>query len=289
MLWPFGRSECLFDESCAAHAGPDEDDGSPTLYEPPSQDRGSRHADNRDPVRLKHFMTLAWYGQLRFPNWSIATAILVGCGLALLKYCFAVPANRIGYAHGFTGGQLKIIEEVVTLIVFALFASLVLKEALSCRYAGAHSSASSSPRPSCSSAGPRGLDFEAALELERPGNCTVPGGDPRNPPPERALQYRSPWHQRKLASTFDHKETSRGEVDAPTSDPADPRARHRLDWFLADLAAEANGGRPELASLELGDQVARSHQSPLVLSREALRNKPRSADCKRGADFAAEP
>ena len=83
------------------------------------------------------FMTLAWYGQLRFPNWSIATAILVGWCIALLEYCFAVPANRIGYAHGFTGGQLKIIQEIVTLIVFALFASVVLKEPLGWRYAGA--------------------------------------------------------------------------------------------------------------------------------------------------------
>ena len=75
--------------------------------------------------------------KLRFPNWSISTAILVGWSIALLEYCFAVPANRIGYAHGFTGGQLKIIQEMVTLIVFALFAALVLKEPLSWRYAGA--------------------------------------------------------------------------------------------------------------------------------------------------------
>jgi uncharacterized protein len=83
------------------------------------------------------FMTVAWYGQLRFPSWTIATAILVGWGIALLEYCFAVPANRIGYAHGFTGGQLKIIQEVITLTVFAVFAAVVLKEPLSWRYAGA--------------------------------------------------------------------------------------------------------------------------------------------------------
>ncbi|MGN6058514.1 MAG: DMT family protein [Sphingomicrobium sp.] len=83
------------------------------------------------------FMTIAWYGQLRFPNWSIPTAILVGWSIALLEYCFAVPANRIGYFHGFTGGQLKIIQEVITLTVFAIFAAAVLKEPLGWRYLGA--------------------------------------------------------------------------------------------------------------------------------------------------------
>jgi uncharacterized protein (DUF486 family) len=83
------------------------------------------------------FMTFAWYGQLRFPNWTIATAIIVGWSIALLEYCFAVPANRIGYAHGFTGGQLKIMQEVIALAVFAIFAALVLKEPIGWRYLGA--------------------------------------------------------------------------------------------------------------------------------------------------------
>src|SRR3954447_6804663 len=83
------------------------------------------------------FMTLGWYGQLRFPSWSFATAILVGWGIALFEYCFAVPANRIGYAHGFTGGQLKIIQEIITLSVFAGFATFVLREPLTWRYLGA--------------------------------------------------------------------------------------------------------------------------------------------------------
>ena len=83
------------------------------------------------------FMTFAWYGQLKFPAWSIVTAVLVGWSLAFVEYCFAVPANRIGYAHGFSGGQLKIIQEVITLLVFAVFAVIVLKEPLSWRYAGA--------------------------------------------------------------------------------------------------------------------------------------------------------
>lgn len=83
------------------------------------------------------FMTIAWYGNLKFPNLSIPAAILIGWSIALVEYCFAVPANRIGYAHGFTGGQLKIIQEVITLSIFAIFAAAVLKEPIGWRYAGA--------------------------------------------------------------------------------------------------------------------------------------------------------
>jgi uncharacterized protein (DUF486 family) len=83
------------------------------------------------------FMTVAWYGHLKFPHLPMLAAILIGWGIALVEYCFAVPANRIGYAHGFTGGQLKIIQEVVTLSVFAIFAVLVLKEPFGWRYLGA--------------------------------------------------------------------------------------------------------------------------------------------------------
>lgn len=83
------------------------------------------------------FMTVAWYGQLRFPNWTAWTAIGVGWSIAFLEYCFAVPANRIGYANGLSGGQLKIIQELITLTVFALFAATVLKEPIGWRYLGA--------------------------------------------------------------------------------------------------------------------------------------------------------
>lgn len=83
------------------------------------------------------FMTFAWYWQLRFPHWSTLMAIMVGWSIALVEYSFAVPANRLGYAHGLSGGQLKIIQEVITLTVFAVFASLVLKEPVGWRYAGA--------------------------------------------------------------------------------------------------------------------------------------------------------
>ena len=83
------------------------------------------------------FMTIAWYGNLRFPKMPLIAAILIGWGLALVEYCFAVPANRIGYFHGFSGGQLKIIQEVITLSVFAIFAIGVLKEPVGWRYIGA--------------------------------------------------------------------------------------------------------------------------------------------------------
>jgi uncharacterized protein (DUF486 family) len=83
------------------------------------------------------FMTMAWYGQLKFPQLSMLAAILIGWSIAFIEYCFAVPANRIGYAHGFSGGQLKIIQEVITLTVFAIFAAVVLKEPIGWRYIGA--------------------------------------------------------------------------------------------------------------------------------------------------------
>jgi hypothetical protein len=83
------------------------------------------------------FMTLAWYGHLKFPHLPMVAAIFIGWGIALVEYSFAVPANRIGYTHGFTGGQLKIIQEVITLAVFAIFACLWLKEPISWRFVGA--------------------------------------------------------------------------------------------------------------------------------------------------------
>jgi uncharacterized protein len=83
------------------------------------------------------FMTIAWYGNLKFPHMPTLAAILIGWSIALIEYSFAVPANRIGYAHGFSGGQLKIIQEVITLGVFAVFAAVVLKEPIGWRYFGA--------------------------------------------------------------------------------------------------------------------------------------------------------
>jgi hypothetical protein len=74
------------------------------------------------------FMTFAWYGHLKYGHtWTLWKAILVSWGIALLEYCLAVPANRLGYVH-FSGFQLKIIQEVVTITVFIGFAVIFLKE-----------------------------------------------------------------------------------------------------------------------------------------------------------------
>src|SRR5579863_5543933 len=68
------------------------------------------------------FMTFAWYGHLKYGHsWPLWKAILVSWLIALLEYCLAVPANRIGYG-AFTGFQLKIVQEAITVGVFIIFA-----------------------------------------------------------------------------------------------------------------------------------------------------------------------
>ena len=80
------------------------------------------------------FMTFAWYGHLKYGHgWPLWKAILVSWSIALLEYCLAVPANRLGYGQ-FSGFQLKIIQEVVTISVFIVFAILFLKEKLAWNY-----------------------------------------------------------------------------------------------------------------------------------------------------------
>lgn len=82
------------------------------------------------------FMTFAWYGHLRHQAtapWYAAA--LVSWGIALFEYLLQVPANRIGYQQaGFSVGQLKIMQEVITLAVFVPFAVLFLKEPLKLDY-----------------------------------------------------------------------------------------------------------------------------------------------------------
>jgi uncharacterized protein len=75
------------------------------------------------------FMTAAWYGHLRFRESALWKVILVSWLLAFFEYCLQVPANRIGYGQ-FTATQLKIIQEVITLLVFVAFAWLYLGERL---------------------------------------------------------------------------------------------------------------------------------------------------------------
>jgi uncharacterized protein (DUF486 family) len=73
------------------------------------------------------FMTFAWYGQLKFPAQPLWVVILAGWGIALLEYCFAVPANRIGYGV-YSAAQLKTMQEMITLVVFGFFSTLYLGE-----------------------------------------------------------------------------------------------------------------------------------------------------------------
>ena len=83
------------------------------------------------------FMTIAWYGHLKYgEGWPMWKAILISWGIALVEYCLAVPANRIGYGT-FTGFELKIMQEVVTLAVFSVFAIMFLKERLAWNYLAA--------------------------------------------------------------------------------------------------------------------------------------------------------
>jgi len=79
------------------------------------------------------FMTLAWYGHLRFKEVPLAGVILASWGIAFVEYCMAVPANRWGSAV-YTTAQLKTIQEIVTLLVFASFSIIYLKEPMTWNY-----------------------------------------------------------------------------------------------------------------------------------------------------------
>ena len=80
------------------------------------------------------FMTTAWYGHLRFKEAPLALVIVASWGIALVEYCLAVPANRWGSAV-YTTAQLKTIQEVITLLVFAGFSFLYLREPLGWNHA----------------------------------------------------------------------------------------------------------------------------------------------------------
>lgn len=83
-------------------------------------------------------MTIAWYWHLKGGMARpLLVVILISWGIAFFEYCFAVPANRIGYASGWSAGQLKITQEVIALGVFGVFMVAVLGEPLSWRHAGA--------------------------------------------------------------------------------------------------------------------------------------------------------
>jgi hypothetical protein len=74
------------------------------------------------------FMTVAWYWHLRFTAVPLTAVIAISWGIALIEYCLAVPANRIGY-RAYSAFELKTMQEVITLAVFVLFSILYLKQA----------------------------------------------------------------------------------------------------------------------------------------------------------------
>jgi len=75
------------------------------------------------------FMTMAWYGHLRFKEVPLAGVILASWGIAFVEYCLAVPANRWGSAV-YSAAQLKTMQEVITLIVFAGFSVVYLNQSI---------------------------------------------------------------------------------------------------------------------------------------------------------------
>ncbi len=75
------------------------------------------------------FMTIAWYGHLKFKSVTLWKVILISWSIAFIEYCFQVPANRIGHLR-FSAAQLKTIQEIITLTVFSVFSVFYLRENL---------------------------------------------------------------------------------------------------------------------------------------------------------------
>lgn len=82
------------------------------------------------------FMTFAWYGHLNFRSVPLWQVVVISWGIAFFEYCLAVPANRFG-SYQFTTAQLKVMQEVITLMVFSVFSILYLKEQLKWNYIAA--------------------------------------------------------------------------------------------------------------------------------------------------------
>ncbi|HEV2602480.1 MAG TPA: DMT family protein [Microvirga sp.] len=80
------------------------------------------------------FMTFAWYGHLKFKSTPLWIAVLASWGIAFVEYWFAVPANRIG-SQVYSAAELKTMQEVITLLVFAVFSVLYLKEPIGWNHA----------------------------------------------------------------------------------------------------------------------------------------------------------
>lgn len=80
------------------------------------------------------FMTIAWYGHLRYKSANIVKVIIICWLIAFVEYCFQVPANRIGHGQ-FTAAQLKTMQEIISLSVFAVFSITYLHEKITWNYA----------------------------------------------------------------------------------------------------------------------------------------------------------
>ncbi len=75
------------------------------------------------------FMTIAWYGHLKYKDRALWIVILVSWGIALIEYCLQVPANRLGHSY-FSAPQLKAMQEAITFVVFGIFSIFYLQEKL---------------------------------------------------------------------------------------------------------------------------------------------------------------
>src|SRR5215218_9597381 len=80
------------------------------------------------------FMTIAWYGHLKFTDRPLWLVVVASWAIAFVEYCLAVPANRIGHAV-YSAAELKTMQEVITLLVFAAFSVLYLREGLTINHA----------------------------------------------------------------------------------------------------------------------------------------------------------
>jgi uncharacterized protein len=80
------------------------------------------------------FMTIAWYGHLKYKQAPLFTVIVISWLIAFIEYCFQVPANRIGH-YQYSAAQLKTMQEVITLVVFCVFSVVYLKESIKWNYA----------------------------------------------------------------------------------------------------------------------------------------------------------
>ena len=84
-------------------------------------------------VASNAFMTVAWYGHLRFKKAPLVVAILASWGIAFFEYCLQVPANRVGY-RALSAYQLKVLQEAITLVIFMIFAAVWLGEGIQPKY-----------------------------------------------------------------------------------------------------------------------------------------------------------